>query len=436
MAGLSAARRLVDGGAEVVVVEARDRVGGRMEGGTVAGHPVELGGTWLGPGHNRMYALAREFGLETFPTFNDGLTLVDFGGRTTTMKPTKGAVPKLSPFVLADLAQGMLRFARLARRIDAHRPWTSPGAHEHDAQTFETWIRRTLRTKAGRAYFRVACEALYAADTADVSLLHALFFAKVNGDLETLLAVDEGAQRDRIVGGSVLVAERLAEQLDVRLDSPVRVIRQGDGVTVVLRSGEELVADSVVVAIPPTLAGRLEYEPLLPSWRDQLTQKLPAGAVAKVFAAYPTPFWREAGLNGQVASTRGPVKITFDVSPPGGEIGVLLGFVEGGEARRWVRLPIEERRRTVLDSLVHHFGPKAADPIDYVEKGWTAEEFSRGCYSAHFAPGVWTAYGDALRPPIGRIHWAGSEYAVEWNGYLEGAVRSGETTAAEVLTTG
>ena len=437
LAGLSAARRLVASGREVVVLEARDRVGGRVRGGELAGHPVEVGGTWLGEGHAMMYALVEELGLATFRTWNDsGSVLLELGGRQSRLAPHKGATPRLNPFALADLAQGLLRFERMATKVDLEQPWATPGARRLDGQTFESWIRRNLRTSAGRAYFHTACEAVFAADACDLSLLHALFYARSNADFETLLAVDRGAQQDRVVGGSVRVAEGLAVLLGdrVRLGAVVRSVRQGaDEVAVELRDGSRVTGERLVVAIPPMLAGRLEYDPPLPSWRDQLTQKLPAGSVVKAFAAYPTPFWRDEALNGQAASDRGPVKVTFDVSPPAAEVGMMLGFIEGGDARDWVRLSAQDRRRSFLDSLVRYFGPTAGNPIAYLEQDWTAEEFSRGCYGAHFAPGVWTAFGEALRPPVGRIHWAGAEYAVHWNGYMEGAVRSGEATADEVL---
>jgi monoamine oxidase len=437
LAGLSAARRLVASGREVVVLEARDRVGGRVRGGELAGHPVEVGGTWLGEGHAMMYALVEELGLATFRTWNDsGSVLLELGGRQSRLAPHKGATPRLNPFALADLAQGLLRFERMATKVDLEQPWATPGARRLDGQTFESWIRRNLRTSAGRAYFHTACEAVFAADACDLSLLHALFYARSNADFETLLAVDRGAQQDRVVGGSVRVAEGLAVLLGdrVRLGAVVRSVRHGaDEVAVELRDGSRVTGERLVVAIPPMLAGRLEYDPPLPSWRDQLTQKLPAGSVVKAFAAYPTPFWRDEALNGQAASDRGPVKVTFDVSPPAAEVGMMLGFIEGGDARDWVRLSAQDRRRSFLDSLVRYFGPTAGNPIAYLEQDWTAEEFSRGCYGAHFAPGVWTAFGEALRPPVGRIHWAGAEYAVHWNGYMEGAVRSGEATADEVL---
>jgi monoamine oxidase len=438
LAGLAAARRLDAAGVETVVVEARDRVGGRVEGHVLDdGTPLELGGQWIGPTQNRMYELVAELGLEHFRTHNDaGELLLHLGGRASRVPSHRGATPRLGPFALADLAQGLARFTRLANRTSLLEPWTGPGAHDQDGQTFETWIRRNLRTPTGRAYFRVACEAVFSAESTDLSLLHALFYAHSGTDLETLLSTDRGAQQDRVVGGSIRIAQQLAAQLGdrVRLGSPVRTVAQTDaGVAVTTRSGERVTGSHVIVTLPPTLAGRLEYDPVLPSWRDQLTQRLPAGSVIKTYAVYDEPFWRADRLNGQVASDTGPVKVTFDNSPPSGSPGVLMGFIEAGDGRRLARWTPEQRRAAVLECFTRYFGPRASAPREYVERDWMAEEFSRGCYGAHFTPGVWTHYGRALREPVGRVHWAGAECSPVWNGYMEGAVRSGEDAASAVL---
>ncbi|MBS1837066.1 MAG: flavin monoamine oxidase family protein [Actinobacteria bacterium] len=443
LAGLCAARLLADAGVEVTVVEARDRVGGRTERGhTAGGTPIELGGQWVGPTQNRMYELIDELGLETFPTYNTGEIVIRLGGRQMRVASHRGATPRLGPFTLADLAQGLARFDRLASRVDLEAPWQGPDALDLDGETFESWIRRNLRTPLGREYFRVATEAVFSTQSSDLSMLHALFYARSGSGLETLLSTDRGAQQDRVVGGTWLISERLAAGLGdrVRLGVPVRRIEHGEDTGVVVRTtagdggdGEAFTARRVIVTLPPTLAGRIDYAPALPSWRDQLTQRLPAGSVIKVYAVYDEPFWRADGLNGQAASDEGPVKVVFDNSPPDGDPGILVGFMEGADGRAFARRSHSERMDATVACFARYFGTKALHPVEYIERDWMAEPHSRGCYGAHFTPGVWTGFGQALRAPIGPIHWAGAECAPVWNGYMEGAVRSGEQAAREVL---
>jgi monoamine oxidase len=432
-AGIVAARELTKAGVSVVVVEARDRVGGRVLNEPLGdGKVVELGGQWVGPGQERLYALAREVGVDTFRTYGDGESLIEWHGE---LKRYSGAVPRVGAGAAADVAQAQKRLDRLARTVDVDAPWRTPDAQRLDAQTFHSWMRRNVYTAGGRALIELGIEAVWAAEPGDLSLLHVLFYIASAGDYQRLFDTDGGAQQERFVGGSQLVAERAAATLGdaVVLGAPVRkIIEHGQTVTVV-GDGTTVWAKRVVVAIPPPLAGRIVYDPPLPGNRDQLTQRMPQGSVIKCMAIYDEPFWRADGLSGQATSDVGPAKVVFDNSPPDGSPGVLVGFLEGARARHYTSVPEGERRDAVLGTFARLFGARAERPERYVDKSWAEEEWSRGCYGCYFPPGGWTAYGPALREPIGRIHWAGTETASVWMGYMEGAIRSGERVAQEVL---
>ncbi|HWH32866.1 MAG TPA: FAD-dependent oxidoreductase [Egibacteraceae bacterium] len=317
------------------------------------------------------------------------------------------------------------------------RPWDAPDAEELDGLTFETWIRRTCKTDGGRRFFRVVSAAVWAADPASLSMLHVLFYVHSAGGLDALLDTGGGAQQDRVVGGTQLLAVRLAERLGpgrVRLATPVRRVEWGPGgVSLHADGGVEVHARRAILTGPPTLLGRLSYDPPLPAERDLLTQRVPNGAVVKCMAVYERPFWRDAGLSGQAASDEGPVQVVFDNSPPSGTPGVLLGFLEGTHAIRLSGVPADERRAAVVDAFTGLFGPQAAQPLRYIERDWSAEEWTRGCYGGHMPPGAWTQLGPALARPVGPLHWAGSETGRRWSGYMDGAVESGERAAAEVL---
>jgi monoamine oxidase len=434
LAGLAAASELTAHGVSVTVVEARDRVGGRVHNHDIGdGKVVEVGAQWIGPTQDRLAALAGELGVDTFPTYSEGHNLIEYGG---SLRRYRGSIPRINPAVLLDVERAQRRLNRLARSVPLDAPWEAPGAAKLDGQTAATWMRRNLVTRPGRMLLELGVEAVWAAQPEDMSLLHVLFYIHSAGSLEMLFDTEGGAQQDRFVGGSQLVPIRMADGLGeerIVLGAPVRRIQHGpEGVTV-HADGATARGRRAIVAIPPALAGRIAYDPPLSGYRDQLTQRMPLGTVAKCMAIYGEPFWRAEGLSGQATSDRGPVRLTFDNTPPDGSPGVLLGFLEGRHARELGRLRPEERRTAVVDCFARLFGPRAGSPDDYVERLWAEEEWTRGCYGCHMPTGAWTNYGPALHAPIGPLHWAGAEYAHVWNGYMDGAVRSGEATAAEVV---
>jgi monoamine oxidase len=433
LAGLSAARSLAAAGRSVVVLEARDRVGGRTLNEPVGDAPdqvVELGAQWVGPTQHRLLALARELGIETHPTHAEGEFLFAAGEKVDRYR---GTIPPMNPVALADLGQAMARLNLMARGVPLDAPWSARRAARWDAQTFETWLRRNVRAPSARAMLRLALEAVWAIDATEPSLLHVLFYIHSAGKLETLLDTEAGAQQDRFVGGTQLISERMAERLDVVLGAPVRAIAQ-DEAGVTLRSDEgEIRAARAIVAVPVPLGAAIAWTPALPYDRVGLVQRMAMGSVVKCMAVYDEPFWRADGLSGQAAALDGPVKVVYDNSPPGGRPGVLLGFFEARAAQAAMRMAVEDRRTTVLTAFARFFGARALSPERYVDQAWGEDEWSRGCYGAYLPPGGWTGFGPALRRPVGRVHWAGAETATVWNGYMDGAVSSGERAAAEVL---
>ena len=432
LAGLTAATDLDRAGHTVAVLEARDRVGGRTLNHPVGhGKEIEVGGEWVGPGQDRVLARARAHGIKTFKTFTRGAQVLDYAGKVTHFT---GLIPPLPEPDATDFGQLLSKIVALQDTVPLDKPWTAANAAALDAQTLETFKLANSSTPGARFVFDLATKAILAAEPRDVSLLHAMFYFHSGNGVLNLASTSGGAQDSRFVGGSQLVSILMAQRLGDRvfLRSPVRRIDyDGRGATLQTDFGTWR-ARRVIIAMAPMLAGRIDYEPALPALRDGLTQRVPQGSVIKYQAVYPTPFWRAQGLNGYANSDRPPVSVTFDNSPADGKPGVLLGFAEGADARRLWRLSAGARRRAVLGCLQRLFGARAGHPTTLVERNWSADPWTRGCYAGYMPPGVWTDFGPALREPVGPLHWAGTETAETFNGYMDGAVRSGERAAAEV----
>lgn len=432
LAGLRTAHLLHARGADVAVLEASDRVGGRTCSQPIGKGTFDLGGQWIGPTHQRMARLVADFGIGTFPTHEHGRKVLVVGEKRTTYE---GTIPSLLPHKLALLQLTLWRIDWMAKQVPPTGPWRAPRAAAWDSMTLETWKRRAVPSREVRGVLDAAVRVIFGAEAAELSLLHFLYYVRQAGGLMPMVEIRGGFQETRFTHGAQSVSNALAAALPgrVHLAAPARRITQtASGVTVETDAGA-FHGERAVVAAPPAVAARIQYEPALPALRDELMQRFPMGGTLKCHALYDRPFWREAGLSGEAVLTQGPVSVVFDNTSHDGAQPALVAFCVGRAAREMGRLPEPERRARVLAELTRCFGPEAASPAHYADKDWSADPWARGCPTGLLPPGALTTFGPALREPAGRIHWAGTETARTCTGYMEGALESAERASEEVL---
>lgn len=443
LAGLTAARDIAAKGKSVVVLEARDRVGGRVWNQDLGdGHVVEAGAEFIGPTQNAIAAMADAVGVKSFKTFNSGNNIYVRKG-TVTPYATDGPLGAVPPDLQGalDAETAILKLNSMAAEIDVARPWAAPHAAEWDSQTFKTWIDSNTTLEGGKFLLEVAVQGLLSCQPRDVSLLYFVFYVAAAGDerhpgtVERLINVADGGQESRLVGGTQAVPLAMAKQLGRRvvLSNPVRRIIQRRGYVEVVGDQRTVRARKVIVAVPLTLAGRIDYDPVMPAMRDGLMQRMPNGSEYKISAVYDKPFWREDGLTGQILGDLSPINTSFDSSPPDASVGIMTGFSEGIVAREWATRSVEDYTAAAIANFVTCFGPKASRPRKTVVQHWNADPWARGCPVCYGPPGVMLDFGRFIREPVGAIHWAGTETATYWTGYMDGAVSSGHRAANEVL---
>jgi monoamine oxidase len=436
-AGISTARALHNAGKKFMILEARDRPGGRIHTHSINDDLyIDLGGQWIGPSQDRIYEWAKLTNTPLFETYNDGKNIIALRQQISTYT---GLIPKIAPLSLISIDLAIKKLEKMARSINLVQPWLSKNAHRYDAVSLEYWLGKNTYTRAAYQVLRAGLETVLACSPSEVSLLHLLFYIRSGRDLNTLISIENGAQLHRFEGGAQRPLNVVVEQLpaqSLRLSCPVKGISQYESHVVVHSEQGDFTAATAVVAIPPTLASHIHYFPALPHRRIQLMQRIPMGHVVKCYAIYKKPFWRDAGFSGQslADAESSLLQCTFDNSPHNAQYGILMGFSIAERARRLMDMPENERRQSVLHTLSQYFGSEALSPQYYLDKSWAEESWSGGCYTGIMPTGAWTQFGSALREPCGRILWAGTETSEYWNGYIEGAIRSGEKAAAMAMS--
>lgn len=435
LAGLSAARTLVEAGLSCVVLEARDRVGGRTLAHPLGRGVFDMGGQFVGPGQDRIQEVAREFGVELMPMYVTGKKLQDFCGnisRYRTPFPTTSLWKPFPFWNLINLGVSMAKFEIQRRLVPLDSPWNTPWSRKWDAVSIEAWKHSNpLRPREIGGMLDAILRPGFGSEASEVSLLNFLFFLQTAGGLLGALR----GQTYRFTYGSQQLSIKLAERLGdrVRLGAPVRAVEQDDeGVSVHSDRGTWR-GRYVIVTVPVPLTAHIDWTPKLPGLRVGLVERIPMGSEVKVFVTYDRPFWRDDGLSGEVVSDGDPVAVVFDNSMPDGGQPALVALIGGKHAHTWNLRPRQEREQAVIENFARWFGPRARDYTGYIEWDWRQEEWTRGCPLAVMTPGAWLHFGAALRPPFGRVFWAGSELAEKWCTYMNGAITSGEETARDLI---
>lgn len=340
--------------------------------------------------------------------------------------------------------------------IDIERPWVA-GKH-YDSMTFEEFAKQSGCLPKTLEYANLWVRAMLGIDGSEISALYFLHYCKSGGGFKQMRSDDKGGgQYLRSKTGSQPYSEGLASLLtpgSVLLSSPVVAIRQTAGGTLVsTANGLALRGKKVIVSVPTPLYRDITFSPPLSGAKLALSSATRLGYFSKVILVYAAPWWTDTGLAGLAHSfnttatggegTRatgnglGPITLIRDTSDAEAGVHALTCFAVANAGREWSNLAAAKRRALVLAQVAEIYSDVDREliyaPVEVFEQEWSKEEWSKGCPCPVTGPGVMSSVGHAIREPFGNVHFVGTETSVVWKGYMEGAVRSGERGAAEVV---
>lgn len=441
LSGLSAAKWLRKSGVHAVVLEAQDRVGGRtLTKLDPKVNYVDIGGAYVGPTQNHLLRMAKEYGVENYKV-NEVQDLLHYKNGRRTRFSANCLPRRRNPFVNMDINNIMWLLDEMGKEIPADAPWSAPNAEKWDTMNFKQFLEENCWTKGAIEFFKSFININVTSESFEASLLSFAWYIKQCGGVKRIFSTTNGGQERKFKGGSQQISQRIADDLGselVRLNSAVvAILQQNEHVIVKTLNGNDYKAKFVILACPPILQMKIHFSPPLPPLRNQMIQRAPMGTVMKVIMYYKTSFWTEKGFCGSMLIEGGiehPVFFTVDDTKPDGSFPAIIGFVLADKCRQVVHLSPDERKVLIARSIAEATGYKEAlDVIHYEEKNWMEEQYSGGCYTVIYPPGYITRYGKVVREPVGKLHFAGTETAIKWSGYMEGAISAGERAAREIL---
>ena len=433
-----------------VVLEAKDRVGGRTLSvplKTASGTDIfDLGGQWVSTSQVDVLDLLRELDLETYNQYITGKKFMQLGGHK--ISSYISAIPSLSVLALLDLNSLLKKLEKMAKMADINEPYKRcPHAEKWDSLTVEEFINQNAWTKGAKDSIVSATRCMMGVELSQISLLYYLSYTNAAGSFKKMVEAGEDCgQGLKIKGGAQQISTRLAEKLGkgaVKLGHPVTSIEQTkDFVTVKTLNGAVFKCKSVIIATPPNMTCKMNFQPSLPAPKIEIMKRMPISLLNKVIITYDKAFWREAGQSGEIVTIggktdmegcdEGPLSIVYDATTSKGN-AALVGFIGGKQAVQWQQQSSEDRQSAVLKSLSEFFGEDVWKYKDYREKDWGLEPYIEGSPICSAAPGSMPYFASGLRHSYDRIYFAGSESATRWCGFMNGAVQAGKRAALEVI---
>lgn len=430
ISGIHAARRLIDEGANVLLLEARERVGGRMATSTFNGELYDVGAHWVPSYATQLRSLLSELNIPLHQQFHAGQSAFVINKRTHVFKQH---APWLTPWVALEVNQIYRKLNKLVARMQVTNSHFQTYMNQTDRLSFGAWLHQQCRHNATISIFETLCKISFYAMPDEISLFYVVDQVNSHKDAQTLFNMRPTLNQERIPGGTQRIAEQLAKQIQqqVLVDTPILAIRQDNDSVIAYSRGNSFRARYAIMAIPPAVAEQIYFEPTLPAARDTLHQRVLMGRAISATICFDYPFWRENGKSGVYISNEGPATLVHDVSPASGTEGALACLISGNDATHWGAQPKSERLRALVAQLQPWFGDEITAYRGLIERDWNTERWSRG--AAGFMPNGTASYIQSLALPIGRLHFAGGETATHWTNTIEGAIEAGERAAAEVI---